>query len=59
MDVRSPAPSPRSDELVCRVCNVGKLEFIEERPHPLFGILGMTLQTLKCTCSDCAQLTLI
>jgi hypothetical protein len=26
----------------------GKLDLIDERPDPIFAVLGMTCQTLKC-----------
>lgn len=43
----------------CSWCRKGKLDLIEERPDPIFGVLGMTLQTLKCDAADCGKLTIV
>ena len=49
----------RADErLTCHWCGVGHLDLIEERPHPLFGILGVLQQTYICDHPGCAKLTL-
>jgi hypothetical protein len=39
----------------CDCCGIGRLQVIDERPHPIFGILGMTLQTLQCDQPTCAK----
>ena len=33
------------------------LELVEEWPHPLFGVLGVTCQKLRCDTPDCGRLT--
>jgi hypothetical protein len=45
----------RSDdpETRCQSCGKGMLELIEEWPHPLFGVLGVSCQTFKC--DDCGH----
>lgn len=57
MEVTLAEPSSDDDRPNCAWCGEGKLDVIDERPHPLFGILGMTLQTLKCDCPTCAKLS--
>jgi len=37
---------------VCRKCREPRAMFIESRPHPTFGDLGMLLDTY--TCSSCS-----
>jgi hypothetical protein len=37
----------------------GRLELIDERPDPIFGVLGMTCQTLKCDFLECGKLTIV
>ena len=39
---------PRSSRPTCECCGKGKLELINERPDPIFGVLGVICQTLKC-----------
>ena len=33
--------SPRSSRPTCECCGKGKLELIDERPDPIFGVLGV------------------
>ena len=47
----------RDQRAKCPWCGEGNLDLIEERPHPLFGILGVSLQTFKCDLPSCAKLT--
>jgi hypothetical protein len=49
--------SPHDERPTCECCGQGKLELIDERPHPMFGVLGMTCQTLKCDFLECGKLT--
>lgn len=42
-------PSP-----ICEHCFRGTLKLVDEKPDPLFGVLGIVWQTLKCTNVDCA-----
>jgi hypothetical protein len=51
--------SPHDDRPACECCGRGKLELIDERPDPIFGVLGMTLQTLKCDFLECGKLTIV
>ena len=39
----------------CKWCGQGKLDLIDERPDPIFAMLGMTCQTLKCDFLECAN----
>jgi len=51
--------SPRSSRPTCECCGQGKLGLIDERPDPIFGVLGMTCQTLKCDFLECGELTIV
>ena len=51
--------SPYDDRPTCECCSQGKLELIDERPHPIFGVLGMSCQTLKCNFLECGKLTIV
>jgi hypothetical protein len=51
--------SPYDDRPTCECCGQGKLELIDERPDPIFAVLGMTRQTLKCDFLECGKLTII
>ncbi len=52
-------PSQDEDRPKCKWCGSPKVTVVDEQPHPLFGILGMTLQTLRCDDKDCAKLTVV
>jgi hypothetical protein len=39
-----------------RPTDLPMLELIDERPDPIFGVLGMTCQTLKCDFLECGKL---
>ena len=59
-ELASQAPSMRQSndtETQCGHCGKGMLELIEEWPHPLFGVLGVTRQKLRCDAPDCGRLT--
>jgi hypothetical protein len=43
----------------CVTCGRGKLDLIDERPDPIFGVLGMTYQTLKCDSPECGKVTIV
>ena len=49
--------SPRISRPTCECCGKGKLELIDERPDPIFGVLGVICQTLKCDFPECGKLT--
>jgi hypothetical protein len=51
--------SPYDDRSTCECCGQGKLDLIDERPDPIFAVLGMTCQTLKCDFLECGKLTII
>jgi hypothetical protein len=51
--------SPYDDRPTCECCGQGKLDLIDERPDPIFAVLGMTCQTLKCDFLECGKLTII
>jgi hypothetical protein len=58
MNLQEPAPAVDGDqERKCLWCGNRNLELVEEHPHPLFGILGMTVQVLRCDSPDCGRLT--
>ena len=38
---------------ICENCRLGKLELLEERPHPMLGIAGKLLRTLRCNAAEC------
>jgi len=44
-------------ETRCGHCGKGMLELVEEWPHPLFGVLGVTCQKFKCDAVDCGRFT--
>jgi hypothetical protein len=41
------------DVRICENCGLGKLELVDERPHPVLGIAGKTLRTLRCNAGHC------
>jgi hypothetical protein len=51
--------SLHDDRPTCECCGQGKLDLIDERPDPIFGMLGMTCQTLKCDFLGCGKLTIV
>jgi hypothetical protein len=51
--------SSHDDRPTCECCGQGKLELIDERPDPNFGVLGMTCQTLECDFLECGKLTIV
>jgi hypothetical protein len=44
------------DRPICQRCGRGKLDLIDERPHPILGIAGVTCRTLRCDAVDCGAL---
>jgi hypothetical protein len=51
--------SPHDDRSTCECCGQGKLDLIDERPDPIFGVLGMTYQTLKGDFVECGKLIVV
>ena len=54
-----PAKLPLHDgRPTCSWCGKGKLVLIDEHPHPVLGIAGITCRTLKCDdAPECGKLT--
>ncbi len=50
-------PLQDDEKLKCRWCGSARLTLVEEQPHPLFGVLGMTLKKFRCDEPNCAKLT--
>ena len=48
--------APYDERLTCQCCVLGMFEMIDERPDPIFGVLGMTCQTRKCDFLECGKL---
>jgi hypothetical protein len=40
---------------LCGNCGLGKLEFVDERPHPMLGIAGKVMRTLRCDAAGCGS----
>jgi hypothetical protein len=53
----SETPLPDDPDRKCAYCKNGTLELVEEWPHPLFGVLGVTSQKLKCDAAECGRFT--
>jgi hypothetical protein len=53
------AATPALDEHrpICRICRRGKLDLIDEWPHPILGVAGVTCRTFRCNAVDCGALT--
>ena len=43
----------------CECCGRGKLDLINVRPDPNFGVLGMICRALKCDFLECGTLTIV
>ena len=39
---------------LCGNCGLGKLE-LDERPHPMLGIAGKVIRTLRCDAAGCGS----
>ena len=55
------AATPSLDEHrpICQSCRRGRLDLIDEWPHPILGVAGVTCQTLKCDFLECGKLTIV
>ena len=40
---------------LCGNCSLGKLELVEERPHPMLGVVGKVVRTLRCDAAGCGS----
>jgi hypothetical protein len=40
---------------LCGNCGVGKLQLVHERPHPMLGIVGKVVRTLRCDAAACGS----
>lgn len=45
------------DRPKCSRCGSINLRLTDEHPHPLFGVLGVMVQVLKCESPGCDALT--
>ena len=51
--------SPRdADRPICQRCGRSNLDLVDERPHPIYGALGVICRTYRCDSVDCGALTL-
>lgn len=50
-------PLQTDEKQKCRWCGSTRLTLVDEQPHPLFGVLGMTLKKFQCDEANCAKLT--
>ena len=39
----------------CGNCSLGQLELVDERPHPMLGIAGKVIRTLRCDAAGCGS----
>ena len=39
----------------CGNCGLGKLKLVDERPHPILGIAGKVVRTLRCDAAHCGS----
>ena len=53
------AATPSLDDRrpICKSCGRGKLDLIDEWPHPILGVAGVTCRTFRCNAVDCGALT--
>jgi hypothetical protein len=49
---------PDADRPICLCCGRRDLKLVDERPHPIYGVLGVTCRTFRCDAVDCGALTL-
>lgn len=57
IDKSAKPPDAATDEVLkCSRCGCRTLQLLSEHPHPLFGILGMKLQTFRCDAPKCGRL---
>jgi hypothetical protein len=40
---------------LCGNCGLGKLELVDERAHPMLGIAGKVIRTLRCDAARCGS----
>ena len=40
---------------LCGNCDLGKLELVDERPHPMLGVAGKVIRTLRCDAAGCGS----
>jgi len=59
MQLRRTSPSLRDGQedgsAVYPLCRHGTLRLISEKPHPIYGTLGVTECTLRCDGPDCGK----
>jgi hypothetical protein len=52
-------PSRDEHRSICPSCGRGRLDLIDEWPHPIVGVAGVTRQMLKSDAPECGKLTII
>jgi hypothetical protein len=40
---------------LCGNCGIGRLELVNERSHPILGVAGKVIRTLRCYAADCGS----
>ena len=40
---------------LCGNCGLGTLALVDERPHPMLGIAGKVIRTLRCDAAACGS----
>jgi hypothetical protein len=62
MQLRGTSPDLQDREedgsAVCPLCRHGRLRPVSEKPHPIYGTLGMTECTLRCDDPDCGKVVM-
>ena len=62
MQLRLALPDPQVGQedgsAVCPLCRRGRLRLVSEKPHPIYGTLGVTECTLRCDAPDCGKVVI-
>jgi hypothetical protein len=58
-DPVTPLHEQKGKPLRCPSCGRGSLQLVGERPHPLYGVLGMTEIILWCDAPDCGKVVVV
>jgi len=62
MQLRGTSPDLQHDQedgsAVCPLCRRGRQRLVSEKPHPIYGTLGVTECTLQCDEPDCGKLVI-
>jgi len=49
-------PALNEHRPICQSCGRGRLDLVDEWPHPILGVAGVTCKTLKCDSPECGKL---